>query len=32
RVYSPQEIKDHTELVLMNRFARILPAAQALAG
>ncbi|WP_019938149.1 cysteine hydrolase family protein [Bordetella sp. FB-8] len=31
RVYTPQEIKDHTELVLVNRFARILPAAQALA-
>ena len=31
RVYTPQEIKDRTELVLVNRFARIVPAAQALA-
>lgn len=31
RVYTPQEIKDRTELVLVNRFAKILPAAQALA-
>jgi nicotinamidase-related amidase len=30
RVYTPQEIKDRTELVLVNRFAKIVPAAQAL--
>lgn len=31
RRYTPQEIKAHTELVLAGRFARVLPAAQALA-
>lgn len=32
RRYTPQEIKAHTELVLAGRFAKVLPAAQALAG
>lgn len=32
KVYSAQDIKDRTELVLVNRFAQIVPAAQALAG
>ncbi|CAB3856602.1 cysteine hydrolase family protein [Achromobacter piechaudii] len=30
--YTPAEIRDHTELVLNGRFARIVPAAEALAG
>jgi len=32
RVYSPQEIRDHTALVLQDRFAEVVPAAQALAA
>lgn len=28
RVYTPQEIKDRTELVLVDRFAKVVPAAQ----
>lgn len=32
RVYSPQEIKDHTELVLINRFATVTSAAKVFAA
>ena len=31
RIYSPQDIKDRTELVLAGRFADVLPAAQVFA-
>ena len=30
--YTPAEIRDHTELVLNGRFARVVPATEALAG
>ena len=32
RVWSPQEIKEHTELVLEDRFARIVTVEEALEG
>jgi hypothetical protein len=32
RVWSPQEIKERTELVLIDRFARILTVEEALEG